>query len=30
VGFKPAQLLDERMAAVEAMRSAGQCAEAAK
>jgi hypothetical protein len=25
VGFKPDQLLDERMAAVEVMRSAGQC-----
>jgi hypothetical protein len=27
LGFEPAQLLDERMAAVEAMRSAGECAD---
>jgi hypothetical protein len=28
LGFEPAQMLDERMAAVEAMRAAGQCSEA--
>jgi hypothetical protein len=27
LGFEPAQLLDERMVAVEAMRSAGECAD---